>query len=380
MLIEIHMLTNYPPTNLNRDDTGAPKTCLFGGENRARISSQCLKHSWRTSPVFIDAVGAENLGIRTRQLPELVAEKLREEGVDPEWADMMKAKISGIANKAGKESKDGSTTAQMIFYAPEDIAAVAGAVKGLLDDCSTLADVKKLKAKSVLDAIKDAKTRPITVDIALFGRMVTSDAFADVDGAMQVAHAVSTNKVMLESDFFTAMDDLLAGDTMEDLGAGMMGETGYDSSCYYVYASVDTDELKKNLKNTPDADVLTEKIVPILVETMAYSDPGGKQNSFAGHPLPSAVLIECKEKKIPTSRANAFAKPVRPGYDADLIERSIERLADETARMDTKFGIPVAKRLWFTSTEKEIPLPENCDGENCATFPDLIAALREVAK
>lgn len=57
MLYEIHMIKNYPPTNLNRDDTGAPKTCMFGGALRGRISSQCLKRSWRTSEIFRQAIG-----------------------------------------------------------------------------------------------------------------------------------------------------------------------------------------------------------------------------------------------------------------------------------------------------------------------------------
>ena len=107
MLYEIHMLKNYPPTNLNRDDTGAPKTCSFGGTTRGRISSQCLKRSWRTSDLFKAEVGAEKLGVRTRKLPELVAERLLELGVAPEKVEAVKPKISGFGNKDGKETKEG---------------------------------------------------------------------------------------------------------------------------------------------------------------------------------------------------------------------------------------------------------------------------------
>jgi len=42
-IVEIHVLQNFAPSNLNRDDTGAPKDALFGGTRRARISSQCAK-------------------------------------------------------------------------------------------------------------------------------------------------------------------------------------------------------------------------------------------------------------------------------------------------------------------------------------------------
>ena len=82
MLYEIHIIKNYPPTNLNRDNTGAPKTCMFGGVLRGRISSQCLKRSWRTSELFRRAIGESHLGIRTRQLPQLVVDELRARGVE----------------------------------------------------------------------------------------------------------------------------------------------------------------------------------------------------------------------------------------------------------------------------------------------------------
>ena len=82
MLYEIHMLKNYPSTNLNRDDSGSPKTCVFGGVPRGRISSQCLKRTWRTSGLFHELVGEKNLGTRTRELPEMVAGILRENQVD----------------------------------------------------------------------------------------------------------------------------------------------------------------------------------------------------------------------------------------------------------------------------------------------------------
>ena len=118
MLYEIHMLKNYPPVNLNRDDSGAPKSCIFGGVARGRVSSQCLKRSWRTSPLLAEAVGAENLGARTRKLPELVAAKLADMGVSQEYIDILLPKLSGFGNKEGKENGKGNYTAQVVFYAP----------------------------------------------------------------------------------------------------------------------------------------------------------------------------------------------------------------------------------------------------------------------
>lgn len=375
MLYEIHMLKNYPPVNLNRDESGAPKSCTFAGTARGRISSQCLKRSWRTSSIFSSAIGAENLGIRTRKLPELVGAKLIDMGVSQEYVDMLLPKLSGFGNKEGKENSKGSITAQVIFYAPEDIDAVAAAVKELLDACSSIKEVKGLKAKDLQDAVKGSDIRPITLDMALFGRMVTSNAFRDVEAAMQVAHAISTNKLNMESDYFTAMDDLISGDTVEDSGAGMIDDTDYNSSCYYFYASLDADILRENLKYTPDSEELIKNAIPALVRTMALTNPSGKQNSFAGNVLPSAILVECKSEKVPVSLVNAFAKPVRPapenGYD--LIRGSIQRLCEEDDNIQRSFGLKVDKRLWMCTANEDIR--PSCDTDVFETLPELLDAL-----
>lgn len=371
MLYEIHMLKNYPPTNLNRDDTGAPKTCLFGGVMRGRVSSQCLKRSWRTAPSFRAEIGDENLGIRTRKLQVLVAEKLVEMGVNPEFAEAIQPRLTGIGNKEGKETKDGNATAQVIFYAQEDIAAVAETVKELLDGCKTVKDVQKLKGKDIQAAVTGAAVRPVTLDIALFGRMVTSDAFRDVEASMQVAHAISTNKVAVESDYFTAMDDMLSGDSMDELGAAMIGDVDFNSSCYYVYASIDTDALAENLKFADDAAEIVRKAIPALLRAMAFTDPSGKQNSFAGHVLPSVVMVECKEQKIPTSMVNAFVEPV--SKCADLVYRSAEKLAAEVDMTARNFGLAVTERLWFCVDKYDVK-PETAT-KVCASFPELVEAV-----
>ena len=368
MLYEIHMLKNYPPTNLNRDESGAPKTCVFGGTTRGRISSQCLKRSWRTSPLFRAEIGEEHLGVRTRKLPDLIAEKLLEMGVSQEYVDAVKPRITGFGTKEGKETKDGKT-AQIIFFAPEDVASAAEAIKPILDACKAVKDVEKLKAKDLQNAISDASVRPITLDIALFGRMVTSDAFRDVEASMQVAHAISTNRVCLESDYFTAMDDLLNGADLDEKGAGMIGDVDYNASCYYLYASLDTDALRENLRFSEDSDAIVKKALPALLRTMAFTDPSGKQNTFAGHVMPSAVMVECKEQKVPTSMVNAFVKPVS---GADHVEESIRKLAAEVDMTARNFGLPVADRLWFCVDKYDLK-PE-CAVHTFASFPELVDA------
>ena len=371
MLYEIHMLKNYPPTNLNRDDTGAPKTCLFGGVMRGRVSSQCLKRSWRTSPSFRAEIGDDNLGIRTRKLPVLVAEKLVEMGVTQEFAEAIQPRLTGIGNKEGKETKDGNATAQVIFYAKEDITAVAVTVKELLDKCKTVKDVQKLKAKDIQAAVTGADVRPVTLDIALFGRMVTSDAFRDVEASLQVAHAISTNKVSVESDYFTAMDDMLSGSSMDELGAAMIGDVDFNASCYYVYVSIDTDALAENLKYADNAEEIVRQAIPALLRAMAFTDPSGKQNSFAGHVMPSVVMVECKEKKIPTSMVNAFVEPV--GKGGDLVKQSAEKLAAEVDMTARNFGLEVKERLWFCVDKYDVK-PKTAT-KVCATFPELVESV-----
>lgn len=367
MLYEFHVLKNYPPTNLNRDDTGAPKTCMFGGTVRGRISSQCLKRTWRISELFKEELGEDNLGFRTRKLPELVATRLLEMGVEPEKVEAVRPKISGFGNKDGKENKDETATAQMIFFSPQDIDAVANAVKEKLDECVSVKDVEKLKGKDLQAASLDAdNSRPVTVDIALFGRMVTSDAFRDVEAAMQVAHAISTNKVSVESDYFTAMDDLLDGTGMDEKGAGMIGDIDYNSSCYYMYASLDTDSLKESLRDAENADAIVSTTVKALIHAIAFTNPSGKQNSFAGHSLPSCFMIECKEKKIPVSLVNAFVEPVR---GTDIVKESIQKLAYETDMIAADYGLPVKERLWFSVNKYQIK-PETAT-KVCSSFSEL---------
>jgi len=378
MLIEIHMLKNYPPTNLNRDDTGSPKTCYFGGVQRGRISSQCLKRSWRKSQILQEMMKSSP-GIRTRKLPELVAEELRKKGIGEDFIKAASRKLSGFGNKDGKENKDGDYTAQIVFYSPEDILAVTALVEEEIKKISDLKEFEKISAKEWQDKLAKAAIRPITLDIALFGRMVTSDAFADVEAAMQVAHAISTNRVSMESDFFTAVDDLISGGSNADLGAGMMGDVDFNSCCYYIYAAIDVDQLKENLRYSPDVAVIVNDAVAVLVETMAYSNPSGKQNTFAGNVLPEAVLVECKNRKIAASYVNAFVKPAAPFGNTDLVENSIEKLSNEVCAFVKDYALDVTQRLWFCKSTYSITL-DGVERTLCKSFPELIDGLRQVLK
>ena len=374
MLIEIHMLKNYPSTNLNRDDAGAPKSCIFGGVQRARISSQCLKRSWRVSPLFQKEM-AGTLGIRTRKMPKLVAAQLEKMGVAAEYLPVVVKKLTGFANKNGKETDSGITN-QIVIYSAEDIQAIADIIKAQIDAGKSVKDLEKINATEIEKMVKNAETRPISLDIALFGRMVTSTAFADVEASMQVAHAFSTNRVIMETDFFTAMDDMIDGSV--ELGSGMMGDVDYNSSCYYIYASLDTNKLLENLKHSENPEIMVKAAVPALLRTMAFSNPSGKQNTFAGNVLPSAMLVECKEYPIPVSYANAFVEPAKPKQHDDLVQVSIEKLQKQVLETMQDFpSLKDAKLVWF-SAGKKLPFPEDILIQNAANFDDLVQAVSTV--
>ena len=357
MLIEIHMLKNYPPVNLNRDDSGAPKTCYFGGVQRGRISSQCLKRSWRTSDTFHEL---DSYGIRTRSMPSLVGKRLAEMGVAQEFIEEAEKKLTGIANKDGTINKKENITAQIVIYSKAEIERIAQAVKDAIDEDGSIKTFAKRSPKEFDKLRSCAEDKPVTADIALFGRMVTSPYLADVDAAMQVAHAISTHAVNRESDYFTAVDDLI-NDSNDDSGAGMIGDVDYNSCCYYEYASIDTDVLRENLKNCDDRESLIKKLIPALIRTMAFTNPSGKQNTFAGQVLPDMVMIECKEDKIPLSYVNAFEEPVDAwGRKPELVKNSLMKFVNHVNCMDKAYGLTVLHRGYFAPRYAEIK-PEKCD-------------------
>jgi CRISPR system Cascade subunit CasC len=228
---------------------------------------------------------------------------LLKESVDAKMAEIAALKATGFGNSEGKEREKEMDTAQIMFISDKDIDAIVKVMKDAIATAKTPEQFKKIEAKELQKKIKG--WRPITPDIALFGRMITSDAFEDVEASMQVAHAISTNKMDHEFDYFTAVDDLKKGGE-EDSGAGMIGDVEFNSACYYKYFSLDFDDLVNNLAGPePDEKALKEAKEIALITTKAFinaaikTTPSGKQNTFAAHQLPDAVLIEMRKKNIP---------------------------------------------------------------------------------
>lgn len=370
MLIEVHILQNHAPSNLNRDDTGSPKEAIFGGHKRARISSQCLKRSIRRSEVFAESL-ERNLATRTRSLPELVRARLLESGISPELAEIGARKASGFGTEEGKETNPNASghfrTAQTMFLSDADVSAVADVIVNAAKMAKDTNGFDTIASKKLQKAAEDKGFRPITVDLALFGRMVTSEAFVNVDASSQFAHAISTHKVDHEFDYYTAVDDL-ERDSDDEAGAGadMIGDVEYNSACYYKYFNVHVDGLVENLtgeafkraasdEDRANARATAARAARALIEAACRVTPSGKQNSFAAHQPPSLVWIELRNQNLPVSYANAFCKPVDPRAKDGLEAESAARLKEEAESLAKMYSLEARKR-WLVLKNGELQI------------------------
>lgn len=407
--IELHALRCFPPSNLNRDDLGTPKTAMFGGARRLRVSSQCLKRTWRMSEHFRGAFADADLGIRTARLPE---EVLR--GVDTKLDAASKEGLLALLASIGKKSSrsasaDGdddehkedeqqasdaaakARTAHLLFLSRQEIEAVG---KFAQDKAEALGKVfkktkpnakPKLDAKAIeklrgeLQAHLEASTTKNAVDIGLFGRFVTSDEFDTVDGALQVAHALGTQKVEVEYDYFTAVDD--RGD---EPGAGHLGETEFASSVLYLYACCDFAQLVRNLGargekgRAPDDEArrLARQALPALVRAMAEATPKGKRTGTAPH-TPAEFVEVVVRRGAPLSLANAFTKPVDAREaGGDVMAASIARFAQHRDRIEEAYGrdSDVVKRFVLCLRDVEGATPKE---HVVKTIADLATKLQQ---
>jgi len=353
MLIQIHMLQNYAPSNLNRDDTGSPKTATFGGVQRGRISSQCLKRSIRLSESFTDAFGEDGLlATRTKRLPGLVKEALESLTDDKSVIAAIVQRVPEIGAESGRDKGKAAEdeplqTRQLIFVGANEVAPMAEKLLALYEEQGQ-AKWQKLKIAEVTKAL--GAGIPRSVDIAMFGRMTTSDAFENVQAAVQVAHALSVNAVEQEFDYFTAVDDLQPS---AEPGAGMIGDVEYNSSTYYKYVNVHWDGLLENLRDV----AVARQAVLALLEAAATAQPSGKQNTFAAHNLPDLILVEVRERNLPVSYANAFMKPARQDFKHTLMEDAIAKLGDYMARIGAAYDLDAMDVRALMTTLPDVTLP-----------------------
>ena len=333
MKVELHLIQNFAPSCLNRDDTNAPKDCEFGGHRRARISSQCIKRSIRKADIFNQIV-KQGLGIRTKLLPKELEQRLTPVGKEPhEIEAIVPAFVTNLISKLDDQNR----TAVLLYLGDDEIEKMkevllshwdrlnAAALKGGKDGEAALTETCKI-------AIKEFRSGSKAADIALFGRMTAERPEFKVDAACQVAHAISTNKVLMDMDFYTAVDDL---QPEAETGAGMMGVTGFNSSCFYRYSLVDLDQLKTNLGGD---DELARQTLEAFLRASVIAIPTGKQTSMAAQNPPDAVFAVVREKGAPASLANAFAVPVRPTSEKSLVQASIEAMDSYWGKLANVYG------------------------------------------
>ena len=350
MFIELHILQNFAPSNLNRDDTGNPKDAEFGGVRRARISSQAIKRAIRREPIFKETTKVPP-AVRTRWMTRRLSEKLVAAGKPREDAERVaRAFAAAFAGKMDKKSPD--RTGVLLYLGDDEYESMARALVEqwnmaldaalqAMEEAKKAAEERKRgkegKKKNPLEMlakqwIRQTQGRTSAPDIALFGRMLADKPELNLDAACQVAHAISTHRVDMDFDFFTAVDDLL---TDEEAGAGMMGITPFNSATYYRYARIDWYQLVENLGGDT---ALARRTVEGFLRAALQAIPTGKQNAFAAQNPPDFALAVVREDGMAWSLANAFETPVRPDRDGGLMKPSIKALDKYWGRLTTVYG------------------------------------------
>ncbi|SDH67987.1 type I-E CRISPR-associated protein Cas7/Cse4/CasC [Roseospirillum parvum] len=337
--IQIHALASYPAANLNRDDSGRPKTVVMGGAPRLRVSSQSLKRAWRTSDAFQQAL-AGHLAQRTKRLGEELHDHLVAGGMAPEAALSTARAIADVFGKleddggdgeAAKANKDPRHLKQLAFISPQERAAAFA-----LADRALAGESIEPSADSVLRRTDTA------ADLALFGRMLADDPRYNREAAAQVAHAMTTHRVIVEDDYYTAVDDLKDPHEADDSGAGHVGVQEYGAGVFYLYACINRDLLVENLEGQ---EGLADDSIAALVRAAATVVPKGKVNSYAHHTLAQFVLVE-RGPDMPRGLSMAFLKPVG---GTDQMGQSVAALIETRAALAGAYGNdPAARALDLT--------------------------------
>ncbi|MCQ4210395.1 type I-E CRISPR-associated protein Cas7/Cse4/CasC [Streptomyces longispororuber] len=361
MFLDIHALQTVPPSNINRDDTGAPKSAIYGGVPRARVSSQAWKRATRTYFRDEHLLEPSELGVRTKKIVEAVAARISDTpssesvpALDRETALSLAdeaVKAAGLKTEVPKRKADAAKDTDnraapapeakyLVFLSARQLDGLARlALEGAADITTFFKDKdNKARAKQIADTLH-------SVDIALFGRMVADVADIGVDAAVQVAHALSVHRVDIESDYYTAVDD---ENTDEETGAGMIGTVDFNSATLYRYAAVGIHQLTANLgqglRDDASRSTPVRRAVEAFVHGFVASLPTGKINTFGHHTLPDAVIVTLRSTR-PVSYVSAFEDPVRSDAGGHVRE-ACERLAAYIPDIERAYGDTDTTTSW----------------------------------
>lgn len=387
MLVELHKLQNFAPSSLNADDNGAPKDCEFGGYRRARISSQCQKRAMREAFSAGGLLPPSNLAVRTKRLVREVSGRLANTGRDPEATQaIVVAALRGLGLSVDGEGR----TQYALFLGEREIdnlaricdrhwdvlaegymaeAAVSEEARGESGSRGRSAKETKKAGRGALptelrNALDDVLDGGKAADLALFGRMVADRPDKSPEGAAQVAHALSTNRLNAEFDFFSAVDDLRKPE--DGAGADMLGIVEFNSSCFYQYANVDFGQLTKNLHG--DEDLARQTLLAFL-RAFITAIPSGKQRRMAAQNPPSFIFVVVRQVGL-WSLANAFIRPVQPTRQGNLIDNSIRALDGYWGKLSAKFGEYGIVGKWCVSLEDGVL--DNLAEAEVASVDDLV--------
>ena len=361
--VDIHIIQNLPPSCVNRDDSGSPKSAIYGGVRRLRVSSQSWKRAARL--YFDDLLDASDVGVRTKRVAGVLAAKIAEDA--PELTESALSLAEGVF----KTAKIKLSPPRGKKNAPQESGYLMFLSAGQIGRLAELA-ITSARGGEALDArtVKKIFKEAHAVDIALFGRMVADDTDLNVDAACQVAHAISTHAAENEYDFFTAVDDEKSrSEEEEDAGAGMMGTVEFSSATMYRYATVNLDMLVKNLGDGEAA----LRALEVFIKGFCLSMPTGKQNTFANRTVPETVVVSVREDQ-PVSLVGAFEKPIPQGADRGYVDRSVESLVRYSSTIEENYGLRPLASLVVALQDSEAV---SSVGER-VSFADLPGRVRDI--
>ncbi|UED84715.1 type I-E CRISPR-associated protein Cas7/Cse4/CasC [Streptomyces profundus] len=350
--IDIHVLQSVPFANLNRDDTNSVKTVQYGNAQRTRVSSQSWKRAAREK--FQEEIGERAL--RTRRIGERVTRELAETrgwplplaergGAHVAAGSSIKFELAKEKQKEGAEGGAAKKDAKVVVpnkvftnalvYVPETaVRELADIAEEHREKLESAKDIKKPADKSVLpqptiDGVLKARNGVIN----LFGRMLAEVDDAGVDGAVQVAHAMTTHETDVEFDYFSAVDDI-SQEWNDATGSGHMGHGQYSAGTFYRFATIDLEELAGNLGDDPAS---VRELTGAFLATFVESLPGAKKNSTAPYTPPGLIHLAVRADR-PLSFAAAFEKPVTSSRGEGFEEPSVARLTAYAAQANKMLG------------------------------------------
>lgn len=424
--LELHIIQSVPVACLNRDDLNSPKTAVFGGVQRARVSSQSWKRAIREMAKEMDT--SKFNGNRSRRMVHELSNRIHSKGITKDIAIVIAEQVAGIVETldSKRDAEGFKKIKTLMFFSAAEYDAIVNAItsdvkgsaekvlnaknaieifkeemkKNAKEDTEDkrkkaekdLEELEKkvknaektlLKAfgdKAIRDAIKSAQLKD-AADIALFGRMVANDHSLTVEAASMFSHALSTHKVDNEIDFFAAVDDL---QPKEESGAGITSTLEFNSATYYRFAAL-------NLEMLADAEHLAsmtrkerQNVVRTFLEATVKAIPGARKNTMNGNTLPVYVLGVVRGKGHPIQLVNAFENPIRStqGYVAESINRLNAEYADlkETWGVEGSAKVTVKKslmRLLNGKSGKIAPEENTIDGLEVVPLNKLIDGMVE---